>query len=763
MPRDLPVANGQLLVNVDQAYQIRDVFFPHIGKENHTAGHAFRWGVWVDGQFRWLHDEGWVRDLGYEPGTLVTHVALRHPALPVYLVCRDAVDFHEPLYVRRIDLHNETDQPHEVRLFFHHDFHLYETNTGDTAYYEPARDAVLHYKDERWFLINGGRLVEGPLPAPKPPPPPYWRGTAAAPRPPLQRRWTGGTEGEGDAFITHRLVAGIDQYSTGDKEVHGAEGTWRDVEGDGVLEGNPIAKGSVDSTIALHAQVPARGVATLYYWIAAGRTFEAVTLLNRMVRERGAQSFLDRTASYWRLWVDKQELGFGELAPELVDLFRRSLLVIRTQIDDGGAIIAANDYDIAAFGQDTYSYCWPRDGALVAQALDRAGYQGTTQAFFNFCARVVCKEGYFLHKYHPEGSLASSWHPWSVRGEKQLPIQEDETGLVLWALWDHFDRYRDIEFVKPLYRQLIVPAAEFLAAYRDERTGLPLPSYNLWEEVRGVHAFTVAAVWAGLVAGARFTSAFGEEAAAARYLQAAAAIKEGADRYLWRPESNRFVRMLTPRISETPASGTPAPAVLERGTGGPDTPDDDPYDVDWTLDASMYGLWRFGMYAPDDPRIAATMHGVHDRLWVRTPIGGMARYERDYYHQVSQDTDSVAGNPWFICTLWWAQWLIATAHTDIDLDAPLEVLEWVRAHALPSGVLAEQLHPYAGVPLSVSPLTWSHAEFVNTVLALLEKWTELRRCSVCGQPTYLPESGRHLHRHGLVNLAPAPAVAAGTP
>src|SRR5881394_1594445 len=42
-------------------------------------------------------------------------------------------------------------------------------------------------------------------------------------------------------------------------------------------------------------------------------------------------------------------------------------------------------------------------------------------------------------------------------------------------------------------------------------------------------------------------------------------------------------------------------------------------------------------------------------------------------------------------------------------------LEWCATRALPSGVLSEQVHPYTGEPLSVSPLTWSHAAFVSAV------------------------------------------------
>ena len=97
------------------------------------------------------------------------------------------------------------------------------------------------------------------------------------------------------------------------------------------------------------------------------------------------------------------------------------------------------------------------------------------------------------------------------------------------------------------------------------------------------------------------------------------------------------------------------------------------WDVDRTIDASLLGLWYFGMFAPDDPRIVATMEAVRDRLWVKTDVGGVARYEDDYYHRVSQDVENVPGNPWFICTLWLAQWYIATAQTPDDLKPALDV------------------------------------------------------------------------------------------
>ena len=87
------------------------------------------------------------------------------------------------------------------------------------------------------------------------------------------------------------------------------------------------------------------------------------------------------------------------------------------------------------------------------------------------------------------------------------------------------------------------------------------------------------------------------------------------------------------------------------------------------MDASLAGLFQFGMYAADDPKIVATMEAVRERLWVRTDVGGLARYENDYYHQISTDIAQVPGNPWFICTLWLADWYIAKARNRADSGA----------------------------------------------------------------------------------------------
>jgi len=666
MPRDIPVGNGSLLIAFDTAYQLRDLYWPHVGLENHTDGHAFRFGVWVDNRFAWIEDARWSRHMRYKDDTLVTDVALSHPDLQLDLVCHDTVDFHENLYMREIRVTNRGESRREVRLFFHHDFHISSHDLGDTAYYEPERRAVYHYKGPRWFLIN-----------------------TAAP----------GKQADDAHDSVDGWHIGVHQWACGHKEVKRLQGTWKDAE-DGVLSGNPIAQGSVDSTVAVHLVIEPGGTQTAYYWLAVGFHFEEVTRLNRAVRQRGPWTFLNRTETYWRLWLHLHRPDFGDLPAQVCSLYRLSLLVMRTQIDNGGAIIAANDSDIASDVRDTYSYMWPRDGAMVAYAFDLAGFLEISRPFYPFCQQVLTKEGYLLHKYNPDGTLASSWHPWVRDGHKELPIQEDETALVLWALWNRLETWKNVEYIKPLYRSLITHAADFLAAYRDAETGLPLPSYDLWEERRGVTAFTCGAVWAGLSAAAKFAEAFGEIALAQHYRTAADEIKAGVINILYKPELPRFVRMAV-RTSDRRWTTDPA------------------------LDSSLFGLWYFGMFAPDDPRIVHTMLAVHERLWIKTTVGGMARYEGDGYHRQTDDAANVPGNPWFIATLWLAQWRIAMAKTREDLKAPVILLEWCANHALPSGVLAEQIHPYTHAPLSVSPLTWSHAAFVTAVQEYLRRWRSL--------------------------------------
>src|SRR2546427_7018240 len=95
-------------------------------------------------------------------------------------------------------------------------------------------------------------------------------------------------------------------------------------------------------------------------------------------------------------------------------------------------------------------------------------------------------------------------------------------------------------------------------------------------------AFTCAAVYAGLMAGSTCTEGSGKAGLTGTYRRAAAEVKAGMDRYLYRQELNRFARMVTFKKNGT----------LDN--------------VDPTIDASLYAVGCFGVYDPAEERVTRT-------------------------------------------------------------------------------------------------------------------------------------------------------------
>ncbi|MFP5245691.1 MAG: glycoside hydrolase family 15 protein [Thermoanaerobaculia bacterium] len=648
MPRDLPIGNGSLLVAFDAQYRVADFYFPRVGMENHAAA-KFRFGVFCDGALHATDDAPWQRTLEYLRDTLVTDVQLHNEAIGLRLRCHDAVDPDACVYVRKIVVRNTRDEARDIKLFLHHDFALYGNPIGDTVMYDPASQGIIQYKARRFVLIN----CEG----------------------------------------------GVSEYACGRSATTGAEGTWADAA-DGELAMSAIAQGAVDATIAIPLHLEANGTATAFYWICAGKTDAEVRKLDENLRAEKPAHVLARTGSYWYTWVNKPQADFRDLPDEITDFYRRSLLVVATQCDRGGAVLAANDSDIVWGHNDHYSYLWTRDAAFVCDAMDRAGYPEITRRFLQLANTVIRDEGYFLHKYNPDGSPAPLWQPWVRNGKPQLPIQEDETALVIWLVARHYARTRDLELLRAVYQRLVVNAADFLARFRDSDTGLPLPSYDIWEERLGTFTFTCASVWAGLTAAAELANLFNEQERRNAYHKAAAEVREAMKKHLWLEQEGRFARGLVMR--------------------------DENLELDAAVDASAFAAFYLGVFPATTSMIEGTMRAIRERLWVQTEHGGVARYENDGYHRISEETARVPGNPWILCTLWLAEHEIAKAGGADALQSALDHVRWARAKATPSMILPEQIDPYDGQPLSVAPLTWSHAQVISIVHGYLDALQQLR-------------------------------------
>lgn len=656
MTRHITLGNGRLHVGLDQCGQVRDLYFHYPGLENHLGDEnlVHKIGVWIDGVFKWFDDPTWDIAVESDKNTMASIVTARNATFGIQIVFGDVVYNEKNIFLRKITVTNDDDRNKLIKLFFNQQFNISQTHTGDTAYFDPDDALIIHYKGRRVFGVNA--------------------------------------RCEGKPF---------NEYSVGMFGIEGKTGTFKDAE-DGQLENNPIEHGQVDSVIGVTIEVLGNQSKNVDYWIVAAKSIEHAKKLNSEVIQRGLDEIVNSTKDYWKAWVHNQNFSFYGLSDELLSHFNKSLVQIRSHVSFNGAIIASGDSSMLQNGKDTYSYVWPRDAAFAAIALAKAGDLNASKRFFEFCNRTITKEGYFLHKYRPDYSVGSSWHPWMNDKGKQLPIQEDETALVLIALWTYFTLSKDLEFIEEIYNSLLKPAAEFMTMYRDKKTGLPLPSYDLWEEKYGVSTFTASSVYQALVSASKFARLLGKDKYAARYTRAAENMKVGIMKYLYDKESGMFYRMI-------------------RNT--------DSQNIDNTVDiSSVFGVYRFGVLDTADPILKRAMDATIDRLRVNTEIGGIARYEGDRFMRT---TDSVPGNPWFITYAWYTQYLLEFLKSEQDLPDTVKRFMWFVDHALPSGIMSEQVDASTGEAKSATPLVWSHAEYVITIINYLEKLDKLGICKAC--------------------------------
>lgn len=680
MPRSLIIGNGSVLATYDSDAQMRDLYYPHVGMEDHTQyGDVHKVGVWVDDVFLWFDDPSWERSIHYVHDTAIGNVVMKNASLGLEITATDFVHPDHNILVRRMRLLSTDGKDKEVRLFFHHDLHIYGDKQKDTAFYEPYTNTVIHYRQKRYFLIGGESSNA--------------------------TECRTGLDADIYQSVLHSMKSikkcGISEFSIGKAEYRGLEGTWRDAE-DGKLAMTTIDQGSVDSTVGIYSRIEAGKETTVSQWMCFGKSLKDVIDLHQIILNKTPGQLQKETSNHWAGWIKTTNEDFGSLSDAVSKLYKRSLMTIRLHTDNGGGIIAAADADIMEFNRDTYTYVWPRDGAFVSLAMDTAGYGEIPRRFFEFCKRVQTKDGYLLHKYNPDDSIGSSWHPWFRDNEPQLPIQEDETALVLYALWKHFEQNQDFEFLQGMYETFIKKAAKFLTEFCEKESGLPLASYDPWEEHRGIFTYTTACTIAGLDAACNICTTLGHHTHAKTYKNRANAMRKAMEKYLFEKKKKRFLKK------------------IKRENGKTIEPDD-------TMDASLVSLWKLGVLSPDDPRVVSTMEQLLEALEVRTDIGGYARYTNDYYHSKIAPTEKIPGNPWIITTLWIAQWHITHAKQVGELEKARNILEWVVSHASSSGLLPEQLHPLTGEALSVSPLTWSHATFVETVLLFTQKEKKLQK------------------------------------
>jgi glucoamylase len=474
----------------------------------------------------------------------------------------------------------------------------------------------------------------------------------------------------------------FDQFAIGNYGIEGKEGTYMDAE-DGDLSNSPVEHGGVDSVIRLVREVEPMSEFNVDYWIVAADSQYSCEKIHNQVLVDTLPGRAEKTKVYWREWLSTGNETYARLSERDVIATKKSLMLIKVHADRRGGIIASCDSSIYNYGRDYYSYVWPRDGAYAVWPLIRLGFKEEAENFFNFCRDILTEEGYLMHKYQPDRAIGSTWHPLLHGNHKELAIQEDETAIVVFMIGEYAKYSNDHNYVRGLYDNFIKPACDFMSVFMDSQTDLPHATYDLWEEKFLTTTYTVSVVYQALMTGIKFAEDYGYTEDAIRWQNATNRIKKGTS-VLFNNDRN----------------------ILRKGFL---LQEDETLIFDDTLDiSSIYGSMIFDLPI-EFSEIEKSMSAAENILLDQSASGGSPRYEKDNYFASNPQK---MGNPWFVTTLWLAQYYIRIG----NIDKAEHYIDWTLRHSYKSGLLSEQINPNTGETVGVSPLVWSHAEVINTIL-----------------------------------------------
>lgn len=357
-----------------------------------------------------------------------------------------------------------------------------------------------------------------------------------------------------------------------------------------------------------------------------------------------------------------------------MNLYERSIETILTHQAGSGAYIASPNFP-------AYAYSWLRDGSFVAYSMDIAGQHESARSFFKWANDTI--SGYawkvesiltkldageipnnddFLHTRYTSDGKEGDAEWWN--------FQLDGYGTWLWALGEHLS-FGQNRSRSNLFRGSVNLILRYLEAVWLQ------PNYDCWEEFSEfIHPHTLAAMYAGLLAGVEFA----DDQVAKNALAVAQEIKQ---------------LVLDRGIHE---------GVLRKAFSL-ETNHDAPQGVD----ASLIGVAHpYQLISIDDPVSNATVARIEASL--RRPGGGVYRYGADTYY---------GGGEWLLLA-GWLGWYYAEIG---EQGQATELASWIEAQVDEDGYLPEQVSDFLLAPDCyqewedrwgpvAKPLLWSHAMYI---------------------------------------------------
>ena len=405
-------------------------------------------------------------------------------------------------------------------------------------------------------------------------------------------------------------------------------------------------------------------------------------------RKDGSKKLIEKEKAFWNNEFKK----YNKLETnneKINEVYYQSILTFKLLTNqDTGAILAGVEVDEKFTRCGRYGYCWPRDGVFITKAFDICGMTEEAEKFYLVWAKKAqLPNGSWQQRYYLNGNLAPSWG-----------VQLDEIASIIYGAWEHYKLTKKLEFLEEMWG-IIKDATVYLANNFDEETGLPKPSYDLWEERFGEHAYTAAAVCAAFRCSADMAEILNVDLPLAKlWREEANKLTKTIEDNLWSDQERRFLRGRKTRLNwwncdtievETNKMGYKLQVA----------------DVDNTVDISLLGLtFPFNVFDAKCDKIKKTVKAIEERL-DGFPAGGFGRYEHDSY---------IGGNPWIVSTLWLAMYYATIG----DMEKCKEKIIWATKSATNLGFLPEQVDKFNGKPAWIMQLAWSSAMYIialNTI------------------------------------------------
>ena len=493
----------------------------------------------------------------------------------------------------------------------------------------------------------------------------------------------------------------------------GASDAWQDLKRHGVMawqydraeNGNVALAGEIDL-------------------VAAGGEFVLVLAFGRTWAEAGQEaraSLLDGFAAArdlyiagWRRWLDGVGLPLRAGEEGARDLCRVSAAVMRThearQTPLASIAALATPWGQSKGDDDIggYHLVWPRDLAETAGGLLALGAREDVHQMLHFLEATQEADGHW-----PQNMWLDGTPYWSG-------IQMDETAFPI-LLVEMARREGALEADDGArFWRMTRRAAGFLVANG------PVSPQDRWEEDPGLSPFTLAVEIAALLAAADQAEANGEAAVAGYLRETADTWNEGIERWTYVTGtdlarrvgvSGYYVRIAPPGVAEAASLNEGWVPIKNRPVEDSSEP------AQSIVSPDALALVRFGLRAPDDPRITDTVKVVDALLKVETPFGpAWHRYNDDGYgeHEDGTPFDGTGvGRAWPLLAGERAHYELAAGRR----EEAVRLLHALEAFAGDGGLLPEQVWDSADLPArelyfgrpsgSAMPLVWAHAEYIK--------------------------------------------------